>query len=145
MVVHTLNDRVLWRQKRQAVIHKLNLDSIGPWIECLGKSLDIDISAKRSMPIQPPPKKLARSHQAETMIVSFALIYVSYQARCGRGSSQRWLRLSVIVIAEIPIAVVAVFPMVASVAIVPCGNDDAAGEQCAKQSKYQKPLHTRSP
>jgi hypothetical protein len=73
VVAHTLNDRVLWRQKRQAVIHKLNLGSMGPWVECLGNFLDIDISAKRSMPIQPPPKKVARSHQAETMIASFAL------------------------------------------------------------------------
>ena len=145
VVVHTLNVRVLWRQKRQVVIHKLNLDSIGPWVECLGKSLDIDISAKRSMPIQPPPKKVGRSHQAETMIASFALINGSYLARYGRGSSQRWLRLSVIVIAEIPIAVVVVFPVVASVAIVPCGNDDTAGEQCAKQSECQKSLHPNLP
>ncbi len=99
-----------------------------PWVDCLGKSLDIDISAKRSMPIQPPPKKVARSHQIETMTVSFAPIKVSYRVRYGRGSSQRSLQLSMIVISEIPIAVVAVFPMVASVAIVLCGNDDAAGE-----------------
>jgi hypothetical protein len=105
---------------------------MGAWVDCLGKSLDIDISAKRSMPIQPPAKKVARSHQIETMVVSFALINVSYQVRYRRGSSQRWLRLSVIVISGIPIAVVVVFPMVASVAIVLCGNDDAAGEQCAK-------------
>jgi hypothetical protein len=79
LVVHTLNDRALWRQKRQAVVHKLKLDSMGPWVDCLGESLDIDINAKRSIPIQPPPKKVARSHQAETMIASFALINGSYQ------------------------------------------------------------------
>jgi hypothetical protein len=105
---------------------------MGTWVDCLGKSLDIDISAKRSMPIQPPPMKVARSHQIETMSVSFALMNVSYQVRCRRGLSQRRLRLSVIVISETPIAVVVVFPTVASVAIVLCGNDDAAGEQCAK-------------
>jgi hypothetical protein len=54
---------------------------MGPWVDSLGDSLDIDISAKRSMPIQPPPKKLARSHQAETMIASFALLSVSYPVR----------------------------------------------------------------
>jgi hypothetical protein len=105
---------------------------MGTWVDCFGKSLDIDISAKRSMPIQPPPKKAARSHQIETMNVSFALINVSYQVRYRRGSSQRWLRLSVIVISGIPIAVVAVSPMVASVVIVLCGNDDTAGEQHTK-------------
>jgi hypothetical protein len=144
VVVRTLNDQALC-QKRRTVLHKLNLDSMGNWVDCRGKSLDIDMSAKRSMPIQPPPTKVARSHQIETMIVSCALINVSYQMRCGRGSSQRWLRLSMIVISEIPIAVVVVFPMVASVAIVLCGNDDAAGEQCAKQSKCQKPPHPYLP
>jgi hypothetical protein len=52
---------------------------MGAWVDCLGKSLDIDISAKRSMPIQPPLKKAARSHQIETIIVSSALMIVSYQ------------------------------------------------------------------
>ena len=142
---HTLNDQALRRQKSQAALHKLNRDSMGTWVDCLGKSLDIDISAKRSMPIQPPPKKVARSHQIETMIVSFAPMDVSYQVRYRRDSSQRWLRLSVVVISEIPIAIVAVSPMVASVVIVLCGNDHATGEQCAKQSKCQKALHPDLP
>jgi hypothetical protein len=78
VVVHILNDQALRRQKRQAVLHKLSLDSMGAWVGCLGKSMDIDISAKRSMPIQPPAKKVARSHQIETMVVSFVLINVSH-------------------------------------------------------------------
>lgn len=68
---HTLEDRALRRQNSHAVLHKLNLDSRETWVDCRGKSWDIDISAKRSMPIQPPPRKAARSHQIETTIVSF--------------------------------------------------------------------------
>jgi len=97
------------------------------------------ISAKRSMPIQPPPKKAARIHQTETMIISFALADVSYQVFVATVA-----RLPVILISEIPIAVVMVFPMV-SVVIVLWGNHDAAGEQCAKQSQCQEPLHPDLP
>jgi hypothetical protein len=74
-------DQAPRRQKSQTALHKLNLDSMGTGVDCLGKSLDIDISAKRSMPIQPPPKKAARSHQIETMSASSALMIVSYLVR----------------------------------------------------------------